>query len=550
LNKCSMIKTATGSGGNRVSGNAITIRRSAAIGDVIASTVIADRLFEMGYQVNFQTHPNIHCVLRRMRSVTSMTTPGAFSDINLDAAYESDQRRRIRHFHEMFFERAQEQLQHRNISLGPPFNCRPSMRIEQHEKEYAAALFAQYPRPWVFVCPRSDSYNVRQVPDGIWSEAAGKISGTKFWLGRHPGPPGLVDLKCQHLDNLIVWLSVADLFIGVDTGPLHIAAAMGIPIVAIGQSSTPELHLSDQRDFVTIEPKLDCLNCQQNICHVSHWEPPCQKVDPALIANWANARLNSVFGDSVSAIISVYRPETQMLNHSIEAILPQVSEVIVVRDQAGLFPPGCIQHPKIRYYTHRLHDIGLSRKWNYAARQSNGRYLLFVNDDFYANPGMVTSLSTAIKSRPGVGIVAPLIHYPNGQIYHAGKIREPNSKGWGHIDHRKYEHTLKDVTELENVCGCCMLVDRRAWFDSGCADDEVYLYTEDDRICLSVRRAGYRVLFTPHGSGIHDEGMSTKKTDRIIQIMEHSNATFGRKWNRYFEHNANRIPGNFDYERV
>ena len=92
-----------------------------------------------------------------------------------------------------------------------------------------------YPRPWVFICPRSESYPHRQVPTrrGLILRPG---QGTKFWLGLHPAPPGIVDLAVRHVDNLIIWLSAADLLISVDTGPMHIGAALGIPIVAILQS--------------------------------------------------------------------------------------------------------------------------------------------------------------------------------------------------------------------------------------------------------------------------------------------------------------------------
>lgn len=547
---CEMIRTIPPSGGgNALSETSVIIRRSAAIGDVLCSTVIADRLIEMGFNVSFQAHPSTHCVLRRHRNLMSVTEPGGFCHVNLDGVYERDPARRVKHFHQMFFDAAQDQLRGRGLELGAPLNLKPSIVVAPHEVEAARVKFQSHPRPWVFVCPRSDSYAARQVPDGIWQATAAKIHGTCFWIGRHPAPPGFIDLKCQHFDNVIWYLSAADLLVSVDTGPLHVAAAMGIPIVALGQSSSPELHLSDQRDFVTIEPKgLTCLNCQQNICPINFHTPPCQNFDPDFVASWVNARLRSIFGDDVGVVISVYRPEVGMLNECLEHILPQVQEVIVVRDEAGQFPRGALQNGKIRYVTKMQHDIGLARKWNYGARQSNGRWLLFLNDDCRMNPSAVQHMRDAMKNNPGTGIVAPLLRYPDGSIYHAGKLRSPGCKGWGHVDHRRYEHTFKDVTELENVCGCCMLVDRKAFFRAGGADEDVYLYTEDDRLCLAIRKEGYRVLFTPHATGVHNEGMSTKKTDRIIEIMTRSNRTFGEKWGGYFEWNANRLPlGDFGY---
>lgn len=527
--------------------NSIVLRRTGAIGDSLCATVVADRLIELGYNVSFQSHPANHCVLRRHPALLYVGEPNQPCHVDLDGCYEQDPNRRTRHFHEMFLASATKQLLSRGIALGWALNCKPRILITPKDRYMGSVKLQAYSRPWVFICPRSNSWAARQVPNGIWAEAAKQIKGTCFWLGNDPAPPGLVDLKCRELDNLIVWLSAANLLVSVDTGPLHIGAAMGIPILALGQSSTPELHLSDQRDFLTIEPKLPCLNCQQNICPKNALRPPCQTFEPHMIAQWANARLNSIFSETISAVVSVYRPDVRKLNRCLEALLPQVSEIVVVRDQAGAFPAGAKQDPRIRYITHYLNDVGYGRKINFGARRTNGRWLLFVNDDCYLNPGAVAELRKEMGK--DVGIVSPLLRYPDGTIYHAGKVRGPNQAGWGHLDHRKFEPTLKKPTEMENLCGACMLVRRTAFYEAGCFDEDFYLYAEDDALCLSMRRAGYRLVFTPYAIGTHDEGQSTKRTPNIVQIMQRSNALFGQKWGQYLEWNATRIPGNFDYAK-
>jgi len=350
----------------------------------------------------------------------------------------------------------------------------------------------------------------------------------------------------RHLDNLIIWLSVADLLISVDTGPMHIAAAMGIPVVAISQSSSPELHLSDQCDYIAIAPAgLNCLNCQKLICPIHQHIPPCQNIDPKLISDWANARLRSKFNEDVSAVVAVYRPEAQMLNRCLESLLPQVQEIIVVRDLYGSFPAGAIQNPRIRYVTKNLSDIGYGKKVNYGTRFTNSKYLLNCNDDAYLEPDCVAKLKS--QMRPDVGVVTPLLRYLDGTIYHAGKVRSPGARGWGHIDHRKHLPTFTDVTELENCCGCVVLIRRQAFYDVDGYDELFHIYAEDDDFSLKIRKAGYKILFHPGALGHHEEHQSTKHTPGIVELMHKSNAVFGEKWSRYFDHNANRVPGNFDY---
>lgn len=538
-----MLKRSPGYGGNKVADTSMIIRRTGALGDVLCATVVADKLDAQGYDVTFQAHPSTHCLLRRISSITSITEPNGHFHVNLDNSYESDPDRRKKHFHTMFFEAANDQLRSRGLNAGQPLNCKPKMRIRPEERERAKAKFNDYPRPWVFLCPRSNSYNVRQVPDHIWQSAAKDIVGTKFWLGTHPAPAGIVDLECRHIDNLIIWLSVADLLITVDTGPIHMAAAMGIKIIGIEQSSSPEWHLNDQNDFLTIRPEgLDCLDCQQNMCPVSRYSPPCQNIAPEAISGAANARLKA---GGISAVISVYQPELDTINRCLECVLPQVDEVVICYDQAGRVPDGLRKDPKIRIVHKKLRDIGYGRKQNFAARHANGEFLLLLNDDVFLDPGAVEKLKECML--PGVGMVSNHLRYPDGTIYHAGKVRAVGQMGWSHLDYKKYIPTLQKPTELENCCGACVLVRREAFYDADCFDEDFYIFAEDDAMCLSFRRQGWRIMFTPHSTGVHMEHQSVKKTGDIHGLLNRANSAFHRKWNKYLTWNLGRVPGNFEY---
>jgi len=472
--------------------------------------------------------------------------PHAFTNVDLDGAYENDPNRRQRHFHDMFFQVAQSQLQKSGIDLGYPLNCKPRLVMPENDLRATRDELSKHPKPWVMVCPRSDTYNVRQVMDGTWSEAAKKINGTCFWIGRHPGPENLVDLQCRHLDNVLRYIAVADLMVSVDTGPLHIAAALGVPMVAISQSSSPELHLSDQCDYVSIAPDLNCLNCQLNVCPINAAEPPCQKIDPNLIAAWANARLASKFGDTVSAIVPIYQPEGETLNRCLASVTPQVTEVIVTAEGNSVIPAGAMQHPKIKYVRKMHRGVGLGRNFNFGARHSNGKYLLALNDDCFLEPGAVEGMKREMT--PGVGLVSHLLRYPDGTIYFAGKQRDPGVRVWGYCDGGHRDPTIKAACDMENACLTSGLLRREAFYKVNGFDERLFIYAEDDAMCLQLRKAGYRLRYTPHVTGIHMEHQSTSKLGNITDIVNNANAQFNQIWGEYFDWNKDRVPmGNFDY---
>jgi len=549
VNDCFLISYVPDGGYNMVGPQKITMRRTGAIGDALCSTIVANRLAELGHPVVFQAHGLCHPVLKHCPNLSRIEPATGFTDVNLDGCYENHPFRKTTHFHEMFMSAAGTQLARRGIVLGPALNCRPRLRISEPERQGMGQRLSGYAKPWVFIVPRSDYYVPRQVPDEIWQKAAEKIMGTVFWLGRNDAPAGaLVDLKCRTIESVMAYLAVADLLITVDTGPMHIAAAMGIPILAIGQSSSPELHLGDQVDFFTIGPAaLDCLNCQQNACPINKEKPPCHAVEPDLIAAWANVRLLSKTSEDVSCVIPIYRPSAEMLNRCLEAVLPQVSEVVITRERAAIVPHGIISDPKIRHVMKPTEKIGFGRNVNFGFRHTHGKYVLVLNDDVYLAADAVARLLDVMK--PGVGVVGHLTRYPDGTIYHAGKPRQPGSGiGFPHIDLRKREATIKQPVEMENTNGASIIFRREAFYAADGYDEAFQFYAEDDDICMKIRKAGWQVWYTPHATGIHDEHQETKKVNGINRIMMESNARFGRKWGEYFRHNAtNPGLGNFGY---
>ena len=74
------------------------------------------------------------------------------------------------------------------------------------------------------------------------------------------------------LEEFVALCERASLFVGGDTGPLQIAAAMGIPIVAIfGPTSSARNGPTNKEDIV-VEHSLPCRPCmKRKRCPLEHW---------------------------------------------------------------------------------------------------------------------------------------------------------------------------------------------------------------------------------------------------------------------------------------
>ena len=81
----------------------------------------------------------------------------------------------------------------------------------------------------------------------------------------------------------------ARLFVGGDTGPLHLAAASGTPIVGIYGPTSPERNGPfDSRDLAVGRDLWCRPNCHRRSCW--HWE--CMDIPLSVVANAALARLS------------------------------------------------------------------------------------------------------------------------------------------------------------------------------------------------------------------------------------------------------------------
>lgn len=83
--------------------------------------------------------------------------------------------------------------------------------------------------------------------------------------------PGVVDLAGQtRLEDAIDLIAAARLAVSNDSGLMHVAAAVGTPIVAVYGSTSPENTppLAEHRELVWLG--LSCSPCHQKICPLGH----------------------------------------------------------------------------------------------------------------------------------------------------------------------------------------------------------------------------------------------------------------------------------------
>jgi ADP-heptose:LPS heptosyltransferase/GT2 family glycosyltransferase len=193
---------------------------------------------------------------------------------------------------------------------------------------------------------------------------------------------------------------------------------------------------------------------------------------------------------------------------------------------------------------------------NTAALHAQGRFLLFLNDDIeIIDPDWLDAMLEH-ASRPEVGIVGPLLLYPDRSVQHAGMVLDGLGRGRHAFRHLAagdggYFGLALTQRNVTAVTGACMLT-RRETFDAlGRFDESHAVINNDLDYCLRARQSGLLTVYTPHARLVHHELASRKHLKETYDAPG-----FARRWRSvisrgdpYFNPNLSRDHEQFAAER-
>jgi O-antigen biosynthesis protein len=192
-------------------------------------------------------------------------------------------------------------------------------------------------------------------------------------------------------------------------------------------------------------------------------------------------------------------------------------------------------------FRHRLLRYGgpfnFSAINNFAVEQTDSPWLLFLNNDTEVIEGDWLTLMAENVQRPDVGAVGPKLLYPDDTVQHAGIVM-----GVGGIAEHAFRgfaaeapgvcRQLQTTRNYSAVTGACLLTRREVFDEVGGFDEERLPVTFSDvDLCLKMRRAGYRIVYTPfatlyhHESGTRRPAVEPLETEvmreRWPEVLEH-----------------------------
>lgn len=187
-------------------------------------------------------------------------------------------------------------------------------------------------------------------------------------------------------------------------------------------------------------------------------------------------------------------------------------------------------------------DFNYAAIHNYAAAYAAGEYLLLLNNDTEViSPGWIEEM-LGICQKEDVGAVGAKLYYPDGTIQHAGVILGLCGVA-SHLyvgfpgDKSGYAARLVSVQDLSAVTAACMMTKKSAWERVGGMEERLAVAYNDIDYCLKLRKAGYRVVFTPYAELTHYESKTRglEDTEEKRQRLRREADIFNEKWKDVME---------------
>jgi len=258
--------------------------------------------------------------------------------------------------------------------------------------------------------------------------------------------------------------------------------------------------------------------------------------------------------------------EPQLLRPCIEGLLHRTDyplfSVFLTMSEKAMDAPGrraylerVAKDPRVRLLLYDDRPFNFSWVNNWAVSKADGDIICFLNDDTEPIGRDWLAAMVGHVLQRGVGAVGAKLYYPDETIQHAG-VALGLAGVAGHLhrslarDSAGYFGRAKLDQDVSCVTAGCMLV-RKAVFDELGGFDEAFAVAFNDvDLCIRIRKAGWRIVWTPSAELYHRESSSVGRHDSPERRMQfdHEMCMIRKRWSDTLAHDPHYNP-NLSLER-
>jgi GT2 family glycosyltransferase len=172
-------------------------------------------------------------------------------------------------------------------------------------------------------------------------------------------------------------------------------------------------------------------------------------------------------------------------------------------------------------------NLGYAKALNQGIRLTESRYLVFANLDIEFTAGWLPPILEQLEKQD-IAFVGGKVYDGRGRIHSfgiCGSERNRFHRGCGKRDRGQYDR----VEEVVSLSGALFASKREIFKEIGMFDENFFLYFEETEMHIRARRAGYKIIYTPHSKIIHYLGKSPKKRDEAQRWFRESERYFNQK---------------------
>lgn len=249
---------------------------------------------------------------------------------------------------------------------------------------------------------------------------------------------------------------------------------------------------------------------------------------------------------AVSAVLVSWNTRNELLDAlaSLDRVaLPLESIVVDNASSDGTADAVRVARPGV-FLIANAENVGFARAANQGIRAARAPYVLLLNSDAAVQPGAVEALTAILDARPELAVVGPRTRHPDGTIQLSfgrdlGPVSEWRRRRLFLGVERREAGALVEAEKAAGVehqpdwlSGSCWLARKGALEAVGLFDEGYFLFEEDADLCLRLRRAGWRLLFTPAVEVVHQRGKSAEQSEgRALREYHRSHLRYYTKHN-------------------